>query len=316
MSRYYIIFLAVFLPLVINSSLLAKTTSVAVLDFTSLKNETLAKSLRNRFETALCLSGKVKVIERKEFRFKMMYQNAGTYRSPGQAASVGRYIFADYVVYGSVNPVGNSFQLSVRLVDSETGMIIFSDTTIFSGNSFIKLSVDSLSSRILSSLVTKKETSGVAISPFSSEPTHHLKLSFAWALPVETFSSKARGGLLSMASYQFSHEFLGYGFSSGWYAFRSEDRYLYAWSIPLLADLYIGIPLKYLTLSTVFSTGTSFIKIRGKPGEFEYLLRTGLDIQFKIKDINLSTLFLYNMVIEVSSPINFFAFGIGTKFDL
>jgi len=129
----YILFLLLFF---FSSTLLSQEIVLAVIDFEGKGvSQVEASALTDRLRTEILSTVKMKVVERgemEELLKEQAFQQSGCVSSECMV-EVGKLLGANQIVGGSISRVGNTFSVSARIIDVETGEIINSTNYDYSG---------------------------------------------------------------------------------------------------------------------------------------------------------------------------------------
>jgi len=109
------------------ATLIAQTTSIAVLDFAGNNVPSAdAKALTDRLRLELFLTGKFVVLEREKMDAilkEQKFQLTGC-TSDACAVEIGQLLVVEQMVAGSVSKVGQTYSVTARLIDVEKGSLI------------------------------------------------------------------------------------------------------------------------------------------------------------------------------------------------
>ena len=106
---------------------------IAILDLSALEGVSSGESqaLSDRLRTELFKTGKFKIMEREKMEDVLReqgFQQTGACDTRECAVEIGRLIVVDRMMAGSVGRVGNTYTVSTRIIDVETGSIAESVT--------------------------------------------------------------------------------------------------------------------------------------------------------------------------------------------
>jgi len=303
-----------FLVIVLAGPLAAEKKNIAVLDF-SANNISSPEGdiLRNRIEVLLYSSGKIRVLERQKYRQKVIEQNIDTFSCTDTAcaARVGRYIFADYVVMGSVDRL-SGYSLHIRVVESETGFIVFAGTENVSQRDDLYNALYSLTESLLESLDKKDEEKANASPETGISPL--LSFSLGYSLPIYSLRDRADYGTSFLVSLLYSVYGFSFGLRSGFTGLMDSSGNLYAYVLPVLAGCQYRVSLGRAGIIPSLSLGMVYSRIQSEgSGILEPAVQTGLGFSYMIRShVSLGVAVDYNYIIEKSGGIQFFTFGAGT----
>lgn len=124
MKKYFIMILFVFVVLTTYGQ--SSKLRVGVLDFTANNiSKSEAQTVGEMFTSELVLSGKYDVVDRKNIESlmaEMEFQMSGCTDS-SCAVEIGQILALDFMMYGSINKLGESFVINVYMINVETAQI-------------------------------------------------------------------------------------------------------------------------------------------------------------------------------------------------
>ena len=122
----------VLLPVLVASAQESKLPMVAVLPFTSrVLDSSAIDGLTSAMNSELINTGKFRVMERSQMDGILKeqgFQQSGACDGSECAVEVGKLLSVDQMVLGTIAKVGNTYSLSARLVNVQTGEVIKSLT--------------------------------------------------------------------------------------------------------------------------------------------------------------------------------------------
>ena len=104
---------------------------VAVLPFESHNYSSWGQNAAEYLETLLVESGKFRVVDRKHLSRILKEHELGQMGLTEMSKELGRFIEADYLLGGSITPLGDSYSLNAKLIDMETAEIVVAKSTTF-----------------------------------------------------------------------------------------------------------------------------------------------------------------------------------------
>lgn len=159
------IFFIVLLILLIsfnNSAAFAKESplikTIAILDFENntgmLSHEGLKKGLSDSLTNSLTKYEKLSILERSRLKDALAEVSLGQSGlvSAESASKIGKLAGTQYVILGSVSRLGDTHEVSVRLVDVESSKILFAQSVRCADENIIYKAVDYLSLEIAKKL--------------------------------------------------------------------------------------------------------------------------------------------------------------------
>ncbi len=128
----FVLAVAVSVSFVFSASAVAADKKiVAVLPFDSEGAPAWGKRAAQYLETLLVESGKFRVVERKKLQRILKEHELGQMGLTEMAKSLGSFVETDYLLGGSITPLGDSYSLNAKLIDIESAEIVYAKSTTF-----------------------------------------------------------------------------------------------------------------------------------------------------------------------------------------
>lgn len=323
---------------------------VAILDFTAENTtKTYANAARNLFEVSLHNAGTVEILERNqidslmnEFKFQM----SGCIDT-SCAVQIGKMLSVDYMIMGSVNRLGNSYTITIKVVDVKISKIHIADSETALSENEIKNSLSLVAGRISTRLSGMEEKTLVYMDqiPLSSEGDKSrdkstdkkgkdsfipgISISFIYDMPTDKFANLVNPGYSGIA-------FVGYedvlypniraGIEIGYSYFPGNIYNVKNCTmIPLSATFGYNIHIsKVMFISPMIGFGAAYKTMTyNKDGhssgespnyrtesEFGGIGKTGIDIGYRFDRITALAGFYYNSIIEKSGRLDYMSYTI------
>ena len=245
--------------------------TAALLDFSS--GKALAEqteNVKNRIWFRLITAGVATMLEPATTRDAVIAQNRGAvgYRETAAAARIGTFLRADYVIFGTLgrpDPEGG-FIIYVRVVNSESGVIVHADSQTYDGPARAHEASDMLAGRLLQALETiKTGHAGPRSTGARRSPGFALHLTGGYAQPLGEFTRVAGPGWCVLAAPGIACGGFFAGFRSGYIDCSSQGSYDSAALVPLTAMFLYSFELpKSFSVDLTISGGLSFKSLEGK----------------------------------------------------
>ncbi len=153
--------------------------SIAIIPFESPNDHNLALMGPNAveyFQVQLVKSGKVRVFERNKLE-KIMSEHAlnnltGFVDPSTIKKKLGKLVAVDYLLMGKIVYLGDSFSITCRLVDIETGELVIADETTFREIDKLRIAVNALAKKIAAAAAGEEVKASASETFLNTDPKH------------------------------------------------------------------------------------------------------------------------------------------------
>lgn len=294
-------------------------THVALLDFTGNNvPEGQSENVKNRILLRIINAGTVTVLEPRRTRDAVISQNnvIPDYTDRESAARIGRYLLADYVIFGTLDRVVSTkkFIIYLRVVNSFTGEVVYGDSEEYTKGEDVLAAADSISQRLISIFATLKPSRYA-----DRRATFMLMVTGSYIYPLDTFSHIVEsGGSLSIITGIYISDFL-LAFGTGCYMMdgSGDNRYAVMVPIQLHAGYTFSLPSRFsLMLSASGGIVYKYLKREdGEAGGYSPMASVSVSPGYALSDsIRLVLQFTGGCVIENITGLWFLQSGIGVEY--
>ena len=135
-------------------------------------NSTTARNITNRFSYELSKANKFEIVERElmdKILEEQKFQNSGCVANEC-AVEIGQMIGVSLIVAGNVSKIEDLYSLNIRLIDVETGKIIYQDMDDYEGSvkDFIQVTIKNMALRMAAEASKSQKTDQTQMEQFTS----------------------------------------------------------------------------------------------------------------------------------------------------
>lgn len=240
---------------------------VALLDFAGNNvPESQSEHVKNRILLRIINAGTVIVLEPRKTRNAVISQNNVTpdYTDRESAARIGRYLLADYVIFGTLDHVVSTkkYIIYLRVVNSFTGEVVYGDSEEYTLVKDVLAAADNISKRLITIFSSLKP------SRFADRTISFMLMACgSYFQPLGEFNNTAgSGGALSVITGIYISDFM-LAFGTGCIIMDGSNDNRYAAMVPM--QLHMGytfpLPLRFsLMLSASGGMAYKYLKRKGK----------------------------------------------------